>query len=83
MNEARNEENSNSIRSDQFYRSHVRDRFEFWKRMPLDHEADRCLYAVYHRHCICIVFKRANDFMERKVLAGKQFCKNEKEHWLF
>ena len=48
--------NSNSIRSDQFYRSHVRDRFEFWKRMPLDHEADRCLYAVYHRHCICIVF---------------------------
>ena len=61
MNEARNEENSNSIRSDQFYRSHVRDRFEFWKRMPLDHEADRCLYAVYHRHCICIVFKRANE----------------------
>ena len=20
--------------------SHVRDRFEFWKRMPLDHEVD-------------------------------------------
>ena len=40
MNEAGNEENSNSVRSDQFYRSHVRDRFEFWKCVPLDYEVD-------------------------------------------
>ena len=40
MNEARNEENSNSVRFDQFYRGHVRDRFEFWKCVPLDYEVD-------------------------------------------
>ena len=61
MNEAGNEENSNSVRFDQFYRGHAWNRFEFWKCVPLDYEVDRCLYAVYHRHCICIVFKRANE----------------------
>ena len=29
-----------SVRFDQFYRGHVRDRFEFWKCVPLDYEVD-------------------------------------------
>ena len=71
MNEGRKEENSNSVRSDQFYRSHVRDRFEFCKCVPLDYEADRCLYAIYHRDCICVVFKCANELHGAESISRK------------